>query len=48
MTTKLLGLPRRLRGWVIPVFGSLPVLTLTVVWLTSAFSFYTALDLTAG
>ena len=42
MTTKLLalraeGLPR----WAIPVIGSLLAVTLTAVWLTSAFWFYT-------
>jgi hypothetical protein len=47
MTTKLLGLrSNRLPRWAIPVFGSLLVLTLTAVWLTSALWFYTAFDIT--
>jgi Family of unknown function (DUF6529) len=49
MTTKLLGLrSKNLPRWAIPVFGSLLVLTLTAVWLTSALWFYTAFDITAG
>lgn len=47
MTTKLLGLrAKRLPHWAIPVVGSLLVLTLTAVWLTSALWFYTAFDIT--
>jgi Family of unknown function (DUF6529) len=48
MTTKLLGLrSKHLPRWAIPVFGSLLVLTLTAVWLTSALWFYTAFDITS-
>lgn len=48
MTTKLLGLrSQRLPRWAIPLFGSLLALTLTAVWLTSAFWFYTAFDITS-
>jgi Family of unknown function (DUF6529) len=48
MTTKLLGLrAKRMPPWAIPLFGSLLVLTLTAVWLTSALWFYTAFDITS-
>jgi hypothetical protein len=48
MTTKLLCLrSKRLPGWSIPVVGSTLVITLTGVWLASAFWFYTGFDLTS-
>jgi hypothetical protein len=47
MTTKLLALRSdRLPKWSIPVIGSLLVVTFTGVWLTSAFWFYSGVDLT--
>lgn len=48
MTTKLLGLRSdRLPKWAIPVLGSLLVVTLTAVWLTSALWFFTSVDFPA-
>ena len=48
MTTKLLGLrAKRLPGWAIPVMGSMLVVTLTGVWLTSALWFFTNVDFPA-
>jgi hypothetical protein len=48
ITTKLLALrSERLPGWSIPLIGSTLVVTLTGVWLTSAFWFYTGFDLTS-
>jgi Family of unknown function (DUF6529) len=48
ITTKLLALRSdRLPSWSIPVIGSTLVVTLTGVWLTSAFWFYTGFDLTS-
>ena len=46
--TKLLALrARRLPGWGLPVVGGTLVASLTVVWLTSAFWFFTTVDFPA-
>ena len=48
MTTKLLGLrAKHLPGWAVPVMGSMLVVTLTGMWLTSALWFFTNVDFPA-